>query len=177
MIFNLGSISAGTISTALAGTPVHITNFNNTYILGVKDKISIEYEGGDQLNNIGVQVRTVDPSYDGLNSYIARHNGIEYDYMNTKDLVATMKVGGDTFTPEANAPPPVLPQNPTDLYLLANSAKKETSFLRCIFGMYLFFNTLLTDEELINFNITRIDTGNNSPDSIQVTNHSFFRNS
>ena len=142
MIFNLGSISAGTIATALTGTPVHITNFNNTYILAVKDKISIEYENGDQLNKIGVQVRTVDPSYDGINSYIARHNGIEYDYITTKDLTATMKVGGDTYIPEANAPPPVLPQNPTDLYLLANSARKETAlldvYLECIFFSILY---------------------------------------
>lgn len=177
LIFSLGSVSAGSITTSLTGTTIHIENFNNTYILGAKDKISIEYEGGDPLNKIGVQIRTVVPDYDGDNSYVARYNGVEYDYLPTKDLVATMKVGGDTFQPDPNAPPPVLPQNPTDLYLLSDIKKRQSSFLRCIFGMYIFWNTLLTDEELTQLNITRIDTGNNLPDEIQVTNHSFLRNS
>jgi hypothetical protein len=177
LIFTIGTVAAGSITTSLAGTLVHITNFNNTYILGAKDKLSIEFEGGDQLNKIGIQVRTATPDYDGVNSYIARYNGIEYDYVTAKDMVAKMQVGGDTYMPDPNVPPPVLPQNPTDLYLLAKPTKEQDSFLRCIFGMYLFFHTLLTDTELINFNTTRIDTGNNSPDSIQVTNHSFFRSS
>ena len=94
-----------------------------------------------------------------------------------KISAAKMQVGGDTYTPEPNAPPPVLPQNPTDLYLLASPNKKSSSFMKCVFGMYLFFHTILTDQELINFNITRIDTGNNSANEIQCTNHSFFRNS
>jgi hypothetical protein len=172
----LGSISAGGITTALTGTKIHIENFNNTYILSAKDKISIEYEGGSPINKIGVQIKT-NTNYDGANSYVARYNGIEYDYLSSSDLVAKMQVGGDTYQPDPNAPPPVLPQNPTDLYILSGINKKQSSFMRCIFGMYLFFNTILTDQELINFNYTRIDTGNNSPDSIQVTNHSFFRNS
>jgi hypothetical protein len=176
LIFSLGSISAGGITTALTGTKIHIENFNNTYILSAKDKISIEYEGGSPINKIGVQIKT-NTNYDGANSYVARYNGIEYDYLSSSDLVAKMQVGGDTYQPDPNAPPPVLPQNPTDLYILSGINKKQSSFMRCIFGMYLFFNTILTDQELINFNYTRIDTGNNSPDSIQVTNHSFFRNS
>lgn len=176
LIFSLGSVSAGSITTALTGTTINIQNFNNTYILGAKDKISIEYEGGSPTDKIGVQIRTVVPDYDGNNSYIARYNGAEYDYLLTKDLAATMKVGGDTFTPDANAPPPVLPQNPTDLYILSDVNKTVGKFMRCVFGMYLFWNTLLTDQEILNFHITRIDTGNNLPNEIQVTNHSFFRN-
>ena len=177
LIFNLGQVAAGGITTALTGTTIHIENFLNTYILSAKDKISIEFEGGDASNKIGVQIRTVVPDYDGANSYIARYNGIEYDYLNTKDMVATIKVGGDQYQPEANAPPPVLPQNPTDWYILSDINKRENSFMRCIFGMYLFWNTLLTNDELYQFNHTRIDTGNNNPHEIQVTNHSFFRNS
>ena len=86
LISTLGTIAASSITTVLAGTTVHITNFNNTYILAAKDKISIEFEGGDQLNKIGVQIRTATPNYDGINSYISRYNGVEYDYITAKDL-------------------------------------------------------------------------------------------
>lgn len=177
LIYTLGTYSASSVTTALTGTVVTISNFLNNYILAAKDKISIEFEGGDQSNNIGVQIRTVTPDYDGINSYISRYNGVAYDYLTTKDLVATMKVGGDTYTPDPNTPPPVLPQNPTDLYILSDINKRVSSFMRGIFGMYLFFNTLLTATDLVNFNNNRIDTGGNLPNEIQVTNHSFLRNS
>lgn len=168
----LGQIPASGLSTDPANpTIVRIEDLNNTYILAAKNFISIEFEGGDSDDQVGVHTRT--STYDGNNSYLARYNGIEYDYDTSKDLVALIKTGGNTYTPDPSDLPPDMPQSDTDLYI-GISGDFEGEYTIEIFDLFVFTTELLTDEELDNFYFTRNDFESNAWDEILITNHSFI---
>lgn len=169
---SLGQIAASGLSTTVGSpTIVTITDLTNTYILAAKNMISIEYDGGDQSNKVGVQMKT--STYDGTNSYLTRYNGITYDYNTAVNLVALMKTGGDTYTPDPSDLPPVMPQSDTDLYI-GISGDKEGEYTIEIFDLFVFCTELLTNDELDNFYFTRNDFESNAWEEILLTNHSFI---
>lgn len=168
----LGQISASGLSTdPAAPTIVPITDLTNTYILAAKNIITVEYEGGDQTNRVGVHTRT--STYDATESYLARYNGIEYDYNTAVKLVALMKTGGDTYTPDASDLPPDMPQSDTDLYI-GVSGDFESEYTIEIFDAFVFATELLTDAQLDNFYLTRNDFESNAYNEILITNHGFI---
>lgn len=168
----LGQIAASSLSTDPANpTIVPIEDLNNTYIIGAKNIITIEFDGGDQSNKVGVQVKT--STYDGTNSYLARYNGIDYDYDTSKKIVALMKTGGNTYTPDPSDLPPVMPQSDTDLYI-GISGDKEGEYTIEIFDLFLFLTEIPTDDELLHFYENRNDMEGNAWNEILVTNHSFI---
>lgn len=168
----LGQIAASSLSTNPASpTFIQIQDLTNTYILSAKNMISIEFEEGDQDNRVGVQIKT--SSYDSTNSYLARYNGIEYDYNTAVKLVSLMKTGGDTYVPDPSDLPPIMPQSDADLYL-GISGDKEGEFTIEIFDLFVFATELLTDDEFDNFYFTRNDFESNASEEILLTNHSFI---
>lgn len=168
----LGQIAASSLSNVVnSPTIVPITDLTNTYILSAKNIITVEYEGGDSANQVGVHTKT--STYDGTNSYITRYNGIEYDYNTALKLVALIKTGGDTYTPDPFDLPPNMPQSDTDLYI-GVSGDFEGEYTIEIFDLFVFATELLTDEELDNFYFTRNDFEGNAWSEILTTNHSFI---
>lgn len=178
VIKTIGTIPISNITgTITAPTLIHVQDFTNTYNLEVDDKIIVEIEGtSDSANKIGILTRTSSPNYDGLNSYIAKYNGAVYDYVTDRDIVGTIKVGGNTYTPEAGVAPPVLPENSTDWYIGCNSDRNLDTTEKSIFNGFWFFTKQLSDTELMNLHINRLDTSGHAIGSLQVTNHSFIRN-
>lgn len=174
-IKQIGSIAVSSITTTSpTPTVLSVTDTTNTYILEAKDKISVEYAGGDASNAVGVQVRNVTPSgYDGTNSYIARYNGSVYDYDTTRDMVALMKVGGNTFTPEANAAPPVMPQSSTNVYL-GVSGDKTSLYEKAVESAFIFTTEILTDTQLNNLYSSRNDIETTLGPEILTTNYTYI---
>lgn len=154
-------------------TIVFVNDSTNKYILKPKDKILVEYDGGDTNNKIGVMVRAMTPNYDGTESYVARSNGIEYDYDTTKDLVATIKVGGYTYTPDPGSLPPSMPQLSTDLYLGVRGDKVGL-YEKCLSDLFLFTTEILTTTQLDNFIKLRVDIEDAEPHELLVTHHTFI---
>ena len=175
-IKTLATFAASGIGTALTGTTLKFTDVTNTYRLETKDILTIEYNGGDQDNSVGVQVRAVTPNYDGTNSYIAMFNGSVYNYNLLKDLVGVIRVGGDTYTPDPNAKPPNMPQSNTDIYIGVKGERDSSTLKeRSIVSSILFTTEILTNLHLDNFYKTRIDFESNEPDEVLVTNYAFIK--
>lgn len=167
-----GSVSG--ISTVVnSPTILFVNDLTNSYNLRAKDIITVEYDGGDTSNKIGVMVRTSTPNYDSTNSYIAKFNGIEYDYDTTKDLCAIMKTGGYTYLPDPFSLPPNMPQLSTDIYLGVR-ADKEGIYEKCISDLFMFTTEVLDTIALDNFCNIRMDFEDMEPDELLVTHHSFI---
>lgn len=175
-IKTLATFAASSVSNDILGTTLKFTDVTNTYRLETKDIITIEYDGGDQDNSIGVQVRAVTPNYDGTNSYIAMFNGSVYNYNTLRDLVGVIRVGGDTYVPDPNAKPPNMPQSSTDLYIGVKGERTDSTIKeRSIVSSVLFTTEILTNLHLDNFYRTRIDFESNDHDEVLVTNYAFIK--
>ena len=155
-----------TLSTAV-GTPTEITfeDTTNNYPMAVGDKVSIEFNGGNSTDQVGVLVREVTPTnYDGSNSYIRKYDDVDWDDVEiTKDLCAVMDEGGFYFTPEAGSIPDPTPTNIKDLlYCAGNNAKSgflETFLME--FRIYAKDITLNNADNLYNnrYSISNIGHG------------------
>lgn len=126
LIKTIGSTPVSALSTTV-GSPSAITfeDTTNNYPLNVDDKITIEFNGGNATDQVGVLVREVTPNYDGSFSYIRKYDGVDYDDEEpTKDLCAVMDEGGFLFYPDPGSIPDPTPTNIKDLlYVSGNNAK------------------------------------------------------
>jgi hypothetical protein len=126
-------VAVSSLSTT-PSTPslITFTDVDNTYILTTGDKISLEFNGGNATDRVGVLVRTVTPNYDGSFSYIRKYNEADYDDAESLlDLVSTMYEGGYTYTPESGSIPDPTPVNDKDLIIMAGNNKKS-GFFECL---------------------------------------------
>jgi len=126
LIKTLGTVSVSTLSTTV-GTPSEITftDTTNNYPMTVDDKVSIEFNGGNSTDQVGVLVRSITPNYDGTNSILKKFDEFDWDDEEvTYDLCAVMDEGGFFFTPDPGTIPDPTPTNDKDLlYCAGNNAK------------------------------------------------------
>jgi hypothetical protein len=102
---NIASLSTTTWTT------IDVSNYNATHYIGVSDKIVIEYEGGDPNNCLLVKYQEDDPNttaqenYDEYDTVYEDWDGLAWrkDFP-TRDIAATLWIGGDTYTPDAGLP-------------------------------------------------------------------------
>ena len=145
LVKTIGFTGVGGLSTAV-DTPSQITfeDTTNNYPLNVGDKVSIEFNGGNTTDQVGVLVRSVTPNYDLTNSYVRKFDEVDYDDSEpTMDLCAVMDEGGFFFTPEPNSIPDPTPVNIKDLlYCAGNNAKSG------------FFETFLMEFRIYSKDIT-----------------------
>jgi hypothetical protein len=115
----VGSFSSGNVATA-SPTSYTFTNVNQQYAIQTGDKVTVEFNGGDDDNYIKV-VGTLADAIDGIDkSYFVNFDDINYTNTTTSDLIGTMETGGNTYTPAIDEVPP--PRNPFythDLNILA----------------------------------------------------------
>jgi hypothetical protein len=165
LIKTLGTVAVSSLNTT-AGTPSQITftDVTNNYPLNVGDKITIEFNGGNTTDQLGVLVREVFPNYDWTDSMIRKYDEVDYDdFELVKDLCATMDEGGFYFTPEPNSIPDPTPTNIKDLlYCAGNNAKSgffETFLME--FRIYAKDITLDNADNLYNnrYSISAIGNG------------------
>lgn len=148
LVKTIGTVAVSTLSTTV-GTPSQITfqDVTNNYPLNVGDKISIEFNGGNTTDQLGVLVREVTPNYDTSNSYVRKFDEVDYDDSeSTKDLCAVMDQGGFFYTPDPGSIPDPTPTNIKDLLFCAGNNIKSG-----------FFETFLMEFRIYAKNIT---TGN-----------------
>lgn len=164
LIKTLGFTGVGGLSTSV-GTPSEITfeDVTNNYALNVGDKVTIEFNGGNTTDQVGVLVREVTPNYDGTYSYIRKFDEVDYDDVeDIKDLCAVMDEGGFMFTPEPGTIPDPTPTNIKDLlYCAGNNAKSgffETFLME--FRIYSKDITLSNADNLYNNRYTISNIGN-----------------
>ncbi len=131
LVSTLGSVSVSTLSTNPSSpTTVTFTNTTNDYVMTVGDKVSLEFEGGNTTDHIGVLVvDIITTKYDFAFSYVRRYNGVEYvDPEPEVNIVMELYDGGYTYTPEANAPPAPTPVADKDLCFCAGRNKVSGFF-------------------------------------------------
>jgi hypothetical protein len=114
----IGLFSSGNVATA-SPTAYTFTNFNQQYAIQIGDKVTVEFNGGDDANYIKVIGTTTD-IIDSTKSYLVDFDDLIYRNITTSDLVGTFDYGGDTYTPAADEiPPPRDPFYTHDLNILA----------------------------------------------------------
>lgn len=145
LVKTLGTVPVSSLSTAPdLPTAATFSDVNNTYVLTTGDKISIEFDGGNATNRVGVLVRTVIPNYDTSLSYIRKYNGTNYDDEEpTLDLVGSMYEGGFTYVPEAGTIPDPTPVNDKDLIIMAGNNKKS-GFFECLVRDFRIYSLEIT---------------------------------
>lgn len=165
LIKTLDTYAASSLNTAV-GTPSEITfeDTTNNYPLNVGDKITIEFNGGNTTDQLGVLVREVTPNYDLSNSFIRKFDEVDYDDSEpTKDLCAVMDEGGFMFTPEPGTIPDPTPVNIKDLLFCAGNNIKS-GFMEIFlmeFRIYAKDITLENADNLYNNRYSISPIGNN----------------
>lgn len=165
LIKTISTYPVSSLSTSPASpTFLDLTNTTNNYPMNVGDKVSIEFNGGNTTDQVGVLVREVSPNYDGSNSFIRKFDEVDYDDSeSTKDLCASMYEGGFSFTPDPGSIPDPTPVNIKDLlYGAGNNAKSgfmETFMME--FRIYSKDITLSNADNLYNnrYSISPIGSG------------------
>ena len=165
LVKTLGTVALSSLSTTV-GTPSQITfeDTTNNYPLNVGDKVSIEFNGGNTTDQLGVLVREVTPNYDLSNSFVRKYDEVDYDDSEpTKDLCAIMDEGGFFFTPDPGSIPDPTPTNIKDLlYCAGNNAKSGFSEVFLMeFRIYAKDITLDNADNLYNNRYSISAIGNN----------------
>lgn len=139
--FSVSSLS----STASNPTFVEFTDTTNNYPMGIDDKISIEFSGGNTTDQVGVLVRSLTPTnYDGSLSFIRKYNEVDWDDQEgTYDLCATMNEGGFLYTPDPGSILDPTPVNDKDLIYLAGN-NKVSGFLECFLMEFRIYSKDIT---------------------------------
>lgn len=146
------SLGAGTSASTLSTNPaspsfVTFEDTTNNYPLTVGDKVSVQFTGGNATDAVGVLVRTVDPNYDGSDSYIRKYDEVDYDDEEpTKDLCGTMEEGGFDFYPEPGSIPDPTPVADKDLILCAGNNKKSGFFECFLMEFRIYTKDITTDQ-------------------------------
>lgn len=122
----LGTINVASLSTSpVTPTPVSFTSQSSTYVLDVGDRISVEYDGGNTTDKVGVMVKNVAVTQTtAIYSYVRKYNGVNYsDAEPQYAMVGYYSIGGYTYTPEPNALPDPTPVADKDLTICAGRNK------------------------------------------------------
>lgn len=172
-IANIGEVLVSSISTAVAGTQKEfITSPVSIYAVQQDDSILIEYDdsGSDDNNYVEVAVTSTD-AIDTNKSILVGFDRIFtiYDLFPTKDLIATMYSGGDTYTPTGDEiPPPPPPAYSHDLHISAGGYPytyyTDTTTIENWIGTIApdirWYRKILTTNELLNIYQNRRDRSN-----------------
>jgi len=142
---------SGLSTTASTPTEVIFEDTTNNYPMDVGDKVSIEFNGGDSSNQLGVLVRSVTPTnYDGSNSYIRKYDEFDWDDVETTyDLCAVMDEGGFDFYPDPSLIPDPTPTNIKDLLFCAGNNAKS-GFLETFLMEFRIYTKDITLEQADN---------------------------
>lgn len=172
----IGEILASGITTNTAGeqyefitTPVSVATMNEN------DNLMIEFADGDDTNYIECLVTSTDQK-DSTDSHMVRYDALwtNYDQDTTKDLIATIDQGGDTFTPTGDEiPPPPPPAYSHDLFIFAGGypfgyTDTSENWISTIAPDIRWYRKILTVQELVNIYTNRRDRGNISLGQVAV---------
>lgn len=104
----LGSFAANSLSDTV-WTAKQVINRDALQYLGVTDKISIEYSGGNQTNGVLVMLRNED-TFDENETMYVEYDSVQWgSAIDNKEIVGEMWIGGDTYTPDPGTPVPIPP--------------------------------------------------------------------
>lgn len=123
----LGTFDANSISTT-TWTPKQLINRNALKYLGVSDKISIEYSGGNSTNGILVMLKLSD-TFDANETMYSEYDSVQWSApIDNKEVVGEMWTGGDTYTPDPGTPFEVSPDAYNhNLFILAGGGINSTT--------------------------------------------------
>jgi len=123
----LGSFTANDLLDS-AWTEKIVVNRDALQYLGVTDKISIEYSGGNQTNGVLVMLNLTD-TFDEDDTMYSEYDSIQWSSpIDNKEIVGEMWIGGDVYTPDPGTPyvPPPLAYNP-NLFILGGGGVNPTT--------------------------------------------------
>jgi len=143
LIATLGTVFTSTLSTdPAAPTPVEFVDLSNDYVMDVGDKLCFEFSGGNTTNRVGVLVQQ--GSYDLTYSFIRKFNELNYnDAEQAYDMVATVYVGGYTYTPAPNLPPDATPTAIKDL-AIAVGKNRFSGHFECVMSELRIYSKEIT---------------------------------
>lgn len=123
----LGSFVANDLLDS-AWTEKIVVNRTALHYLGVTDKISVEYSGGNQTNGVLVMLNLAD-TFDGDETMYSEYDSIQWSTpIDNKEIVGEMWIGGDVYTPDPGTPyvAPPLAYNP-NLFILGGGGVNPTN--------------------------------------------------
>jgi hypothetical protein len=170
----IGTVAAGTIDP---NTPTAYTITSSpisSYALQVGDRVTVEYNLGDDFNYVEVMTSKTTDLFGGVvNTYLEKFDDINWVPNSAIDLVGTMWEGGDSYTPSQEDVLIPDPKYTKDLTILAggppwswvNHELDTVDFapsqlwISAIVPDFRLYRKVLTTTELNNIATNRLDRG------------------